>query len=581
MYSEKKHIIEKVFLEVDTTSETLAVQIKNNAGFYVEEKLFPLLEKLFDEYDSGENILRFERMDISFSLEDWEDEKALKLKLTENINAKLSRVEISGLNNAGTSRSLGENKNLKQIVRTQQNAKTTFLFFIKNGYLPWYGKQEYIDEITTLKKESGKLTDEAFLSDLKNVLQNSDTAVERLVLQFPDETIFEFIEAFNVLNISDLFFIKNGYLPWYGKQEYIDELSTLKKGSGKITDEAFLSDLKNVLQNSDTAVERLVLQFPDKTVLEFIEAFNVLNISDNEQFLHFVNSGGIEFRKRVFTSLIMFSVNTLEGKKYFREILTTYIKTHKAKDKKLAIIEEQAKNLVDEIRGYFGEESITDFLPENENEIRDFLNELDEIEKGSAETASSNINIRPTNSENEFVFDKNESPFFEEGNNEILVQNAGLVILGPFLPTFLKQFNWVSESGSIKRNEALKVVQAIHFLASGKTLFFEANMVFEKFLCGLPLTTPIPRKSLLNNEVLDEAENLLSQVIKNWPALKNTGIDGLRQMFLSRNGKLIKTEQGFKLLIERKAQDILLDKLQWNISLLKLPWKEELLFVEW
>ena len=504
MYSEKKHIIEKVLLEVDTTSETLAVQIKNNAGFYVEEKLFPLLEKLFDEYDSGEYILRFERMDISFSLEDWEDEKALKLKLTENINAQLSRAEISGLNNAGTSRSLGENKNLKQIVRTQQNAKTTFLFFIKNGYLPWYGKQEYIDEITTLKK-----------------------------------------------------------------------------GSGKLTDEAFLSDLKNVLQNSDTAVERLVLQFPDETILEFIEAFNVLNISDNEQFLHFVNSGGIEFRKRVFTSLIMLSVNTLEGKKYFREILTTYIKTHKAKDKKLAIIEEQAKNLVDEIRGYFGEESITDFLPKNENEIRDFLNELDEIEKGSAETASSNINIRPTNPENEFAFDKNESPFFEEGNNEILVQNAGLVILGPFLPTFLKQFNWVSESGSIKRNEALKVVQAIHFLASGKTLFFEANMVFEKFLCGLPLTTPIPRKSLLNNEVLDEAENLLSQVIKNWPALKNTGIDGLRQMFLSRNGKLIKTEQGFKLLIERKAQDILLDKLQWNISLLKLPWKEELLFVEW
>lgn len=86
---------------------------------------------------------------------------------------------------------------------------------------------------------------------------------------------------------------------------------------------------------------------------------------------------------------------------------------------------------------------------------------------------------------------------------------------------------------------------------------------------------------MLNNEVLDEAENLLSQVIKNWPALKNTGIDGLRQMFLSRNGKLIKTEQGFKLIVERKAQDILLDKLQWNISFAKLPWKKELLFVEW
>ena len=177
--------------------------------------------------------------------------------------------------------------------------------------------------------------------------------------------------------------------------------------------------------------------------------------------------------------------------------------------------------------------------------------------------------------------DKKEFQFFDKDKTEIFVRNAGLVILGPFLPTFLKQFNWTSKSGKIKKDAKVKAVQAFYFLATGEIHFFEANMVFEKFLCGLPLSTPIPQKSLLNNEVKEEAEDLLRQVIKYWPALKNTGAGGLRQMFLNRNGKLIKTENGFKLLIERKTQDILLDKLQWNISLLKLPWKEELLFVEW
>jgi hypothetical protein len=92
---------------------------------------------------------------------------------------------------------------------------------------------------------------------------------------------------------------------------------------------------------------------------------------------------------------------------------------------------------------------------------------------------------------------------------------------------------------------------------------------------------PVLQKSLLTEQIKEEAIVLLKEVVKNWPALKNTSPDGLRQMFIQRNGKLIQKEDNTKLIVERKAQDVLLEKLNWNISMIKLPWFSKILFTEW
>jgi len=162
-----------------------------------------------------------------------------------------------------------------------------------------------------------------------------------------------------------------------------------------------------------------------------------------------------------------------------------------------------------------------------------------------------------------------------------MVRNAGLVLFHPFLNTFFKSFNWLNQKGEIKVKYRFCAVQALYFLATGSEEFFESNMILEKFLCGISLSEPILVQNLLDAKVKNEVENLLQQVVRSWPALKNTSPDGLRQMFVQRDGKLTQKEKGFKLIVERKAQDVLLEKLQWNISLVKLPWKDELLFVEW
>ncbi len=116
---------------------------------------------------------------------------------------------------------------------------------------------------------------------------------------------------------------------------------------------------------------------------------------------------------------------------------------------------------------------------------------------------------------------------------------------------------------------------------SGNENAFEGNLIFEKSLCGGPLKIPVQQKSLLTDSIKTEANGLLVEVIRYWPALKNTSADGLREAFIQRDGKLFQEDAKYRLIVERKAQDVLLEKLSWNISVIKLPWISNILFTEW
>jgi hypothetical protein len=118
-------------------------------------------------------------------------------------------------------------------------------------------------------------------------------------------------------------------------------------------------------------------------------------------------------------------------------------------------------------------------------------------------------------------------------------------------------------------------------LATGDENVFEGNMIMEKFLCGVPLKIPVQKMSLLTESIKNEANELLSEVVRNWPALKNTSADGLREAFIQRDGKLIQEDTKYRLIVERKAQDVLLERLSWNISMIKLPWISKLIYTEW
>lgn len=177
---------------------------------------------------------------------------------------------------------------------------------------------------------------------------------------------------------------------------------------------------------------------------------------------------------------------------------------------------------------------------------------------------------------------ESESPLPAErrisSDEPIFINNAGLIIVAPYLPTLFSKLDMIEESRLIKPAEALALT---HYLVFGVAECSEWDLVLGKILCGLPLEATVPVPCELFPEQMAEANALLRGIIQNWPALKNTSIDGLRETFLQRDGVLARQGTGWKLRVERKPPDVLLDTLPWTISMIRLPWMECMLTTEW
>jgi hypothetical protein len=161
----------------------------------------------------------------------------------------------------------------------------------------------------------------------------------------------------------------------------------------------------------------------------------------------------------------------------------------------------------------------------------------------------------------------------------IYIENAGLILLHPFLPQFFKALGLADEDRLLQPERAICL---LHFMISGQTVAPEYELILSKILCNIPLETPIESDMALTDAEKAEAEALLEAVIQHWDALRNTSIDGLRGTFLLRLGKLSLRDDGDWLLqVESKTVDILLNQLPWGISMIQLPWMQRMLWVEW
>jgi len=163
--------------------------------------------------------------------------------------------------------------------------------------------------------------------------------------------------------------------------------------------------------------------------------------------------------------------------------------------------------------------------------------------------------------------------------NGLYVENAGLVLLHPFLPQFFSALKVAGDEELLQPGRAL---QLLHFLATGSENVPEYELVLPKILCGLAPASFAGEPEALSDKEKEESEALLSAVTRHWDVLKNTGIDALRETYLKRNGKLTRWyDGGWLLQVESKSFDILLESLPWGISMIKLPWMPHMLRVEW
>jgi len=163
----------------------------------------------------------------------------------------------------------------------------------------------------------------------------------------------------------------------------------------------------------------------------------------------------------------------------------------------------------------------------------------------------------------------------------IYINNAGLILLHPFLSALFGRLNLTKEDKWVDESSAQTAMLILQWLVNGESDFPEYELPLNKILCNWPMTEPVDREIEIDANTQRECDELLEEVIRHWSRLKNTGIDAFRETFLRQIGKLSRVNNGWLLQVEQKSLDVLLGGLPWSINVVKLPWMKEILYVEW
>jgi hypothetical protein len=163
----------------------------------------------------------------------------------------------------------------------------------------------------------------------------------------------------------------------------------------------------------------------------------------------------------------------------------------------------------------------------------------------------------------------------------IYIENSGIVILSVFLPHLFNMFKFIENKKFKDMETACRAAYMIHFITTGRTEPMEHELVLSKIICNIPLGQPINAVISLTEEEIEGCKQLMKAAIGRWEKLKNSSIEGFRNSFIAREGKLLKTSKGWSLAVEQKPFDLLLKTLPWGMTMVHFSWMDEAIYVDW
>ena len=168
-------------------------------------------------------------------------------------------------------------------------------------------------------------------------------------------------------------------------------------------------------------------------------------------------------------------------------------------------------------------------------------------------------------------------------NMFIPISNAGLVLLNPIIPPLFEHCKLLKNNQFKNISSQEKAIFILHYLVNGKIELDESHSALYKIICGMDLDHPIPNKLNLSKKTLNLCNDALQSIINEWKALKNTGIDGLRENFILRQGNLKDNGDSYNLDISQESVDVILNYSPppWTSGMIKFPWMKKILYVNW
>lgn len=551
------HIIYRQILEISYPSKKGARLGQDQMSKYYREDLMPLMDEIFDMVDETGNHIRIDRLEIDLgrvSPQSLEEEIRSKLRSTleEELFRHLQKTRVTVPFHEGDDAEIstrkpyyaGETHTKEVSVHSPSRSELElFAFFVRTGQLPWWtGRKQALslEELaaTLIENQPGRLLD--LLLDLIP----AGSCTRRIIYQFPDDILRRFIEL-KKRNTGAGKQIQNLHEDFYELQMH-QRITQLNRSSFRqllwqcafnywfLTGDSHLSILKPNTPGNPVKVS------PGETETGARLAFSSL-VSGNDM-----------------RSYLLYVVKALaeRGISGGADGGSPVIKTIQLLLRRIVDIGIQNKQ-IGKIMTALGD------LPTAK--IEDTL---------SAELPAA---IKKGEYEN-YTSESGEKLLFSES---IEINNAGLVIIAPFLPRFFDSLGLISGKSFATGDAAGRAALILQYIVKGETEMAEHDLILNKLLCGLPAAEPIARELDLSEPDREEVKNLLQSVIEHWEALKGTSADGFRETFLVKEGLLDKEVNGWRLRVERTTVDVLLDRLPWSISIIKLPWNDEMIHVEW
>ena len=161
------------------------------------------------------------------------------------------------------------------------------------------------------------------------------------------------------------------------------------------------------------------------------------------------------------------------------------------------------------------------------------------------------------------------------------IENAGLVLLWPFLERMLGYQGFVEDQGFVSIPALEKAVCLLQTVVVGQADWNEAALALPKILCGLGPDAIVDPGAELTSAHIEGAEQMVEAVLAHWSMAGSMSLDSFRAAWLQRAGTLRIRDDHWLLRIEGTAHDVLLEGLPWDIAYIQLPWMPSVVYVDW
>jgi hypothetical protein len=193
---------------------------------------------------------------------------------------------------------------------------------------------------------------------------------------------------------------------------------------------------------------------------------------------------------------------------------------------------------------------------------------------------------RPPPEPAKLAADDEEKPVPPDPDHPIFIGNAGLVLLNPYLPALFERLGLITKNEEdLPRIEGVeaqsRAVHLLQYMADGRTDAPEPELVLNKLLSGVAVAQPIEASIVPTEAEIETCNGLMHAVIANWTIIKNTSIEGLRETFLQREGRLKHGDDRWDLHVQRKGLDVLVDQIPWTFSMIYHRWMADPIHVTW